>query len=122
MTEEKGLLGSVEAESLMKILTAVGYKDGMVYARQIAGSTKDIFLWDAVWQGQLYSSYIVVTHEEGVELTQDVVDNARDMCYAGAAATIDFQRGEGLTDQEKAQVELFEANRLKVEKMDQEEK
>jgi len=115
----EGVLRSTEVTGLMKILTAVGYKDGMVYARHIPGDEKDMFLWDAVWKGQLYSSYIVVTHEKGVEVSQDVIDNSRDICYAGACATIDYQRGDGLTDEEKKAVEMLEANRSKVESMDE---
>jgi len=111
---KKGLLGSTEAPARMKLLTVVGYKDGMIYVRQIGS---DMFIWDAVWKGQLYSSYIIIIPEEGKELSQDVVDNARQMCYAGAAATIDYQRGEGVTEDQKKQVELFEANRLKAEKL-----
>jgi hypothetical protein len=113
--KKKGLLGSVDAPPRMKLLTAVGYKDGMIYVRQV---DRDLFIWDAVWQNQLYSSFIVITPEDDKELPPSVIDHARDMCYAGAASTIDFQRGEGVSDQEKEQIEVFEQNRLKVEKTD----
>jgi len=96
----------------MKLIMAVGYKDGMIYVRMV---DRDLFIWDAVWKGQLYSSYIVITPKEDEELSQDIINEAAQMCYAGAASTIDIQRGEGLSDEEKRQVELFEANRLKVE-------
>ena len=52
---------AVESKGRVKILLAVGYKNGMIYARKV---DNDLFFWDAVWEGQLYSNYLVITPEK----------------------------------------------------------
>lgn len=93
----------------MIVKTAVAYKDGMVYVRRI---DSDLFIWDAVWGGKLFSSYMVITGEIDQAAENEVVQ----MCYAGACATIDIQRGEAPTEEEMKHYELFESARDKVEK------
>ena len=92
----------------MKILLAMKYKDCFVYVRKI---DRDLFIWDAVFEGQLYSSYMIITPPEGKELTDKEIAQATEMCYAGAAATIDLQLGEELTNTQKQNVKTFEKGR-----------
>ena len=73
---------------------------------------RDIFIWDAGYDGELYSSYVVVTPEKGRKtLTKGQIQAARDMCYAGATATIDIKLGIKLDKATKKGVEIFESSR-----------
>jgi hypothetical protein len=104
---------AVKNTGRMKILLAMAYKDGMIYIRQV---DEELFIWDAVYKNQLYSSYVVITLTKGsTKLPDDIRDQAREMCYAGAVATIDHQRGDKISKEEAKNVELFEKSRAKVE-------
>jgi len=96
----------------IKVLLALGYEGNKIYVRQI---DKDMFLWDVVWNGEIYSSYIVINPEKGRKtLTKEQTKIAIDMCYAGACATIDVMMGKELGRKEKENVEIFEKARKKV--------
>ena len=119
MVTEPGLDNAKESSGRMKVLLAVPYKDGFIYVRQF---DSELFVWDAVWKGQLYSSYLVITQEkdENVdfkELGEDALQEIRDMCYAGAGASIDQLRGDTLSKQDQDIVKLFESKRDAVEKV-----
>ena len=97
----------------MKILMAMEYKDGMIYIRQI---DEELFIWDAVYKNKLYSSYLVIKLSKNKKkLPSDVVDEVRDMCYAGAASTIDMQMGVKISDKTMQMVKDFENTRKQVE-------
>lgn len=110
-----GIDTAEEHKGRVRVLTALGYKDGMIYVRRVG---KDMFLWDAIWEGQLYSSYIIVTQQEHEVLSEEQVHEIADMCFAGGAATIDTLRGDELSEKEKGIVKTFEANREVVENQD----
>ena len=63
------------------------YKGSMVYVRRIDG---DIFQYDLVFDGQIYSNYIVITPARGKKkLTKQEVIKACGVIFAGAVATVD---------------------------------
>jgi len=111
-----GLDNAKDVSGRVKILLAVGYKDGMIYVKKV---DKDLFFWDAVWQGQLYSNYMVITPKKGeTELSEVMNGQVAEMCYAGAAATIDELRGDEMSEKDKAAVALMESKRETVEAAD----
>lgn len=99
----------------IKVLKALPYKGSMVYLRQIDG---DIFMYDLVYKGQIYSSYIVITPKKGqTKLSDPEVARSAALILQGALATIDTLRGETVKDKEtKDIVKVFESARKKVEK------
>lgn len=99
----------------MKILMAMEYKGYKVYVRMI---DDDLFIWDAVYDNELYSNYIIITPKEGEKLADDTIAQAKDMCFAGAAATIDTKLKVELSDKDKENVEIFEEAREKVKTLE----
>jgi len=100
--------------SYISLLMAVTYKNGRIYVRRIM---KDIFLWDAVFNGELFSSYFVITPKPGQDkLSEDEVAEVLKMCYSGAAATIDYQRGDRLPETDEKIVKRFEEARKQVDR------
>lgn len=112
-----------ESERL-KIHLRVGYKDGIIVVRSVDG---EVFLWDAIWHGDIYSGHFIITLPEGDKIGADgrykshpeaILKEVREMCYAGAATTIDMLRDEGKLDKKTQEnVKIFEANRDRVEKI-----
>lgn len=102
-----------KVEGRMKVLLAMKYKKGMIYVRQI---DQEVFIWDAIYKNKLYSSYIIITLKKGTKkLPNDILDEARQMCYAGAASTIDIQMGDKLSKKVKDTLKTFEKGRKQVE-------
>ena len=93
----------------------IGYKGGIILIRLI---DEEIFLWDALYEGEIYGSHFIIPLPKGQKKHADnVLVEVRGMCYAGGATTIDMLRGENkLDDKTKENVELVEANRDKVDK------
>ncbi len=107
-----------KTKGLMKVLMVVGYKKGKIYIRQMGD---DVFLWDAVFKGELYSSYLVITPDKKKKkLTKRGLEEVVKMCYAGAAATIDYQLGIKLSKSEKQAVAMFERATKNIEKLKKE--
>ena len=70
----------------MKVLKVYPYMGVNIYVRQIG---KDYFEYLLSYEGQLYSSYIIITPEEGKKkLTKSQVNGCIEMVSAGAEATI----------------------------------
>ena len=89
------------------------YKKGMIYVRQV---DEEIFIWDAIYKNKLYSSYIVITLDKGKKkLGKDIIDEVRQMCYAGAATTIDLQMGVKLSKKDRDLIKKFESKRKQIE-------
>jgi len=109
MSKQKSLKERAKKDQgRMKVLMAIGYKKGMIYVRQI---DEEIFIWDAIYENKLYSSYINITLNKGKKkMPKKIVNEARQMCYAGAAATIDYQMGEGLDKMMEENVKLFQSS------------
>ena len=95
----------------MKVLFAMPYKGGRIYIRMF---DRDLFTWDAVFGGELYSSYIVITPAKGRKtLTKRQIQTAVKVCYAGATTTIDMKVGVELDERTKKSVEMFEKSKGK---------
>ena len=78
----------------------------------------EIFVWDVIWNGDIYSGHFVVTLPKGKKRhTNKIIMEVGQMCYAGGAASIDALRGENtLTEKQKQNVEIFESMRDKIDK------
>lgn len=102
-------------KGLMKVLMALKHEGYHFYIRQFG---KEIFTWDVVYKGELYSSYIVIKPKKGSPgLTKLELNEVRQMCYAGACATIDQLIGKQVDKKEEKIVKTFESARDQVEKM-----
>lgn len=90
----------------MKVLTVMSYKDCPIYVRMIGKST---FIWDVIFENQLYSSYMVITPGKGRKrLNTDEIAEVAKMCFAGASATVDTKLGIKLSDTDEAVFKRFE--------------
>jgi hypothetical protein len=98
-----------KVKGLMRILQVVSYKDGNILIRQFP---KDMYVWDVFYKGNFYSSYVIVKPVKGKKkLEQSSLEELIKILYAGAAATIDFQRGDKVSKTEKELVKTFEKAR-----------
>lgn len=105
-------LYSKKATSEISLILAIPYRGHMVYIRRIYN---DLFLWDVVFNNEIYSSYIVMKPAIGkINLTDSQVKMTRDLCFAGAAATIDEKMGIELSKKDKENVDTFEAARSTI--------
>lgn len=74
-------------EGRLRVLKVTYYRGCPIYIRQI---DEDIFEYILIFDNQIYSSYIVVTHdEENVKLTERQVMEAAGLIFTAATATID---------------------------------
>lgn len=90
----------------MRVLMSMTYKGNHIYVRMIG---TDMYLWDAVYDGQIYSSYIIMKPAKGrLKLTPAETDEVVKMCYSGAATTIDTLMGVELSETDAAVVDRFE--------------
>jgi hypothetical protein len=109
-----------KTKGLMKVLMAMTYKSYPIYIRMMG---RDVFIWDVIFNNQLYSSYIVIRPEKGkVKLNQEEISEITKMCYAGAAATVDNLLGIKLSDDEEEIIKRFESARAQVEGLNNAEK
>lgn len=95
----------------IRLLRADTYKDNRVYIRQLG---KYRFEYLVVFDGEIYSSYIIIRPEEKSrrKLTDEEVSKAAALIYNGAMATIDMLLGEGeVSDEDREIAELFESKR-----------
>ena len=100
---------SKKVKGRIKVLKALPYKGLMVYLRMI---DDDIFMYDLVFNNQIYSSYLIMKPKKGdKKLTQDEIDQSAALIFSGAAATIDTLKGDGLDKKGKAIVKTFEDHR-----------
>jgi len=98
-----------QSNGLMRVLQIVQYKDGHILIRKIG---KEMFVWDVFFREKFYSSYIVMKPVKGQkELNEEEIAEVVKMCYAGAASTIDYQRGDKISKKEEDIVKQFEAGR-----------
>lgn len=99
----------------MKVHLVMPYKDSKVYVRQF---DEEIFTWDFVWKGEIYSSYMVITPtKENKKLLDTELREVVKMCYAGACASIDMLRGDILDKKTNKIIDMFEGAREQVEKL-----
>lgn len=104
-----------ETKGRVQILERVGYKDGVIITRMF---DNEVFVWDVIYKGEMYSGHFVITLPKGKKRhTNKIIMEVGQMCYAGAATTIDMLMGEGELDPKtKQNVEIFESMRDKIDK------
>lgn len=86
----------------------------MVYLRVI---DDDIFTYDLVFKGEIYSSYLIMKPKKGSKkLTKDEINQSAALIFAGACSTIDYLKGEKLDKKTKGMVKTFEDHREQLEK------
>ena len=101
-------------KGIMQVLMVMTYKGFPIYVRLI---NEDVFIWDVISDGQLYSSYLVISPVKGQKkLSKAEKDEVIKMCYAGAAATIDNILGVELSDKEQDMLDKFEEAKLNIKK------
>lgn len=106
---------SSKNKGIMKVLMIIRYKDMPIYIRLIGES---VFIWDVIYDGQLFSSYIVIDPVKDKKiLNKGEIEEVIKMCYAGAAATIDNILGVELTEKEKDMLKKFEEAKLNIDKV-----
>jgi hypothetical protein len=97
----------------MKVLKATLYKGHMIYIRQIG---KDYFEYLTEYNGEIYSSYIIITPREGKKrLSKTDINGCIEIVHSGAEATIDALLGAKVAEEDKKKVELFEETRKVME-------
>lgn len=101
----------------VRVLKVVRYETCPIYIRMVGN---DMFMYDLVFGGEIYSSYIIITPSMGkLSLTKDQISQAGALILTGALATIDTLLGIEVSDEAKEKVELFESVRESVEKMEE---
>ncbi len=105
---------AIEVSGRIKIMERIGYKGGTILIRLI---DEEVFIWDIFYEGAIHGSHFIIPLPKGQKVHTDaILVELRGMCYAGGATTIDMLRGENdLDEKTKENVELFEANRDKVD-------
>lgn len=87
----------------MILLHVQTYMSCPIYIRRIG----DLFLWDVIYNGELYSSYVVMTPGKGqTELTKDQIEKTAGIALAGAMATIDMKKGVKMSKELKTVAKL----------------
>ena len=103
----------IKSEEFMRLLQIVDYKDGSILIRKFP---KHMYVWDVFYNKKFYSSYIIIKPVKGKkELDPKELAEVVKMCYAGAAATIDLQRGDKMPKTDKAMIKTFEKGRKTME-------
>lgn len=100
-----GLHNTKSHTGKVNLLIAMRYRECMVYVRQVE---ECFFMWDAIFEGQLYSHYVYVPLEGRKKLPAEIVKQMTEMCYAGATTTIDVKKGIELSEKDKKMVAEFE--------------
>ena len=102
-------MAKIKSKGLMAILQIVDYKEGSILIRKFPDN---MYVWDVFFKGQFYSSYVVITPVKGKKkLTDKELAEVVKICYAGAAATIDYQLGEKISKTDQEMFKTFEAGR-----------
>jgi len=106
-------LKSKKVKGRIKVLKALPYKGSMVYIRMIG---EDIFEYLVVFNGEIYSNYLIMRPKKGiVKLTENEINQSVALIFSGAVATIDTLLGEEISEDKKNVVSEFEGNRQAVE-------
>jgi len=111
---DKKELKTTKDEGRVKILKAYLYKSHYIVLRQIG---KDYFEYITEYNGQIYSSYIIIKPRKGEKkLKESDIQACSQIVGAGAEATLDELLGHQMDKQTQEYLEVFEANREKFEK------
>lgn len=107
-------LKTKKVKGRVSILKVLPYLDCPVYIRLI---DNEIFMYDLLYNNQLYSSYLIIRPKKGMtKLSDSEINQASALIYTGAMATIDTLKGNGPDEKMKAVVDTFEANRDKIDR------
>lgn len=99
-------------KGLIRVLQIVDYKEGNILIRKLPNN---IYEWIVSFRGQFFSSYIIIEPVKGqTDLNEAEISEVTKMLYAGAASTIDFQRGDKLSKKDKDMVKMFERARKSI--------
>ena len=111
--KEKELIGKKDT-GRVRILKAIMYHSHMIYVRMIG---EDYFEYLVEFNGEIYSAYIIIKPAgKKKKLTEDEIEQCRELIYAGAEATLEELLGINTIDEKtKEYIELFEENREKLE-------
>lgn len=86
----------------VKVLKASLYKGHKVIVRMIG---TDYFEYITEYGGEIYSSYIIITPQEGKKkLSKTEIQECADLIYSGAEATLDVLTGTVEENEEAAKV------------------
>lgn len=97
----------------VRVLRASLYEGHKVIIRMIGD---DYFEYLLEYNGEIYSSYIIITPAKGkTKLTKAEISECVGLIYAGAESTIDALSGKEVSEGEKKLVEVFEGQRKAVE-------
>ena len=98
----------------IEVMKALPYRGHMIYIRRI---DKDLFMYDLIFEGQIYSSYIVITPAKGKKkLNKNEIDRAAALILTGALATIDALIGDEVSEKDIATAKQFESGRETFDK------
>jgi len=113
MKQKKLTLKPKQVKGRIKVLKALPYKGSMVYLRMV---DDDIFMYDLVFKGEIYSSYLIMKPKKGFKkLNQDEINQSAALIFAGATATIDTLSGDKINKETKGIVKTFEDHREQFE-------
>lgn len=99
----------------IRLLKALPYKGIMLCVRLI---NQDIFEYLFAYEGQVYTSYIVITPKKGFnKLTKDEISQSTELIWAGGEASIETILGSKLDGKKAEVVKAFEGSRKQVEKV-----
>ena len=90
-------LKGTKDDGRVEVLRAGLYHSHQIIVRRIG---KEYFEYLLEYNGQIYSSYIIITPQKGKrKLTEDQVNQCRDLIWAGAEATLDELLGIDTVDE-----------------------
>lgn len=98
----------------VQVLKANLYKGHMVYIRKIGS---DYFEYLLEFNGEIYSSYIIITPREGkTKLSKKEIEECASLIYTGATSTLDVLTDTtDITEKDAKIVEIFEKHRGVIE-------
>ena len=107
-------LETTEVKGVMTVLMKNLYKSHYIIVRRIY---ENYFEYLLEYNGDIYSSYIIIKPEKGKKkLTKVQVNECMSLIYNGGMATLDALLGDtDVSEKDKEYVELFEKYREKPE-------
>jgi len=103
----------IKTSGRITVLKAISYKGSMIYLRRI---DDEIFEYMVVIDGEIWSSYNVVTPSKGKkELTPAEVNHIASISWAMATSIVDNHLGVKMDDETKDVIKTFESVRDVVE-------
>jgi len=107
---EKDQIKHKKVKGRVQVLRAGLYKGHMIYIRKIGS---DYFEYLLEFNGEVYSSYIIITPREGKKtLSKKEIEECVGLIYTGAVATLDVLTDTvDVTEKDAKIVEIFEKSR-----------